>query len=153
MKKIIFLLGLITSSLYAQKTMENSIHQFTVEALEGEHFNFSDLKGKNTRNSDTDFERIDKDTGEVKKFKKHTWHESEIQSKTAMLVERFVGKHMPLQRCFFSFGYLARLGLVLVSERARDFPELGVSARFPRCRGVCISSFFGDIDWHWVFTA
>ncbi len=26
--------------------MENSIHQFTVEALEGEHFNFSDLKGK-----------------------------------------------------------------------------------------------------------
>jgi len=46
MKKIIFLLGLITSSLYAQKTMENSIHQFTVEALEGEHFNFSDLKGK-----------------------------------------------------------------------------------------------------------
>ena len=46
MKNLILCLGLITSSLYAQNTMENSLHQFTVESLEGDNFNFSDLKGK-----------------------------------------------------------------------------------------------------------
>ena len=46
MKNLILCLGLITSSLYAQNTMENSLHQFTVESLAGDNFSFSDLKGK-----------------------------------------------------------------------------------------------------------
>lgn len=39
-------LGLLCSSIYAQNAMKNSLHQFTVEALEGESFDFSTLKGK-----------------------------------------------------------------------------------------------------------
>ena len=46
MKKTLLFLGLLCSSIYAQNAMENSLHQFTVEALEGESFDFSTLKGK-----------------------------------------------------------------------------------------------------------
>ena len=45
-KTLLLFLGLLCSSIYAQNAMENSLHQFTVEALEGESFDFSTLKGK-----------------------------------------------------------------------------------------------------------
>lgn len=45
-KTFLLFLGLLCSSIYAQNAMENSLHQFTVEALEGESFDFSTLKGK-----------------------------------------------------------------------------------------------------------
>ncbi len=46
MKKFLILfVSLFTSTLFAQ-TMENSIHQFKVEALEGDSFDFASLKGK-----------------------------------------------------------------------------------------------------------
>ena len=45
-KTLILLVGLFTSTLYAQNTMEKTIHQFTVETLEGDRFDFSSLKGK-----------------------------------------------------------------------------------------------------------
>lgn len=45
-KTLILLVGLFTSTLYAQNTMEKTIHQFTVETLEGDQFDFSSLKGK-----------------------------------------------------------------------------------------------------------
>lgn len=45
-KTLILLVGLFTSTLYAQNTMEKTIYQFTVEALEGDQFDFSALKGK-----------------------------------------------------------------------------------------------------------
>lgn len=47
MKKInLFLVVLFTTTLHAQTIMENSLHQFTVETLEGDTFDFSSLKGK-----------------------------------------------------------------------------------------------------------
>ena len=45
-KTLILLVGLLTSTLYAQNTMEQTLHQFTVETLEGDQFDFSSLKGK-----------------------------------------------------------------------------------------------------------
>ena len=45
-KTLILLVGLFTSTLYSQNTMEKTIHQFTVETLEGDRFDFSSLKGK-----------------------------------------------------------------------------------------------------------
>lgn len=45
-KTLILLVGLFTSTLYTQNTMEKTIHQFTVETLEGDRFDFSSLKGK-----------------------------------------------------------------------------------------------------------
>ena len=45
-KTLLLFLGLLCSSIYAQNAMENSLHQFTVEALEGESYDFSTLKGK-----------------------------------------------------------------------------------------------------------
>lgn len=47
MKKIlIILVGLLAYNLYAQNTMEQTLHQFTAETLGGEKFDFSSLKGK-----------------------------------------------------------------------------------------------------------
>ena len=46
MKKILILFGLLSSPIYAQNAMKQSLHQFTVEALEGDKFDFSSLKGK-----------------------------------------------------------------------------------------------------------
>ena len=46
MKKILILFGLLSSPIYAQNAMAQSLHQFTVEALEGDKFDFSSLKGK-----------------------------------------------------------------------------------------------------------
>lgn len=40
------MVGLMVTTLHSQTTMENSLHQFTVETLEGETFYFSSLKGK-----------------------------------------------------------------------------------------------------------
>ena len=40
------MVALMVTTLHAQTTMENSLHQFTVETLEGETFDFSSLKGK-----------------------------------------------------------------------------------------------------------
>lgn len=37
---------LLTTAIYAQASMKNSIHQFTVSTLSGESFDFSNLKGK-----------------------------------------------------------------------------------------------------------
>lgn len=45
-KTLILLVGLLTATLYAQNTMEQTLHQFTVETLEGDQFDFSSLKGK-----------------------------------------------------------------------------------------------------------
>ena len=45
-KTLILLVGLLASTLYAQNTMEHTVHQFTVETLEGDQFDFSSLKGK-----------------------------------------------------------------------------------------------------------
>jgi len=45
-KNSLFLVVLLTISLSAQKNMKNSLHQFTVETLEGKTFDFSSLKGK-----------------------------------------------------------------------------------------------------------
>ena len=44
--KLLLFLGLLCGSIYAQNSMEQTLHQFTVEALEGEAFDFSTLKGK-----------------------------------------------------------------------------------------------------------
>jgi len=47
MKKIlIILVGLLAYNLYAQNTMEQTLHKFTAETLGGEKFDFSSLKGK-----------------------------------------------------------------------------------------------------------
>ncbi|MGB1971371.1 MAG: glutathione peroxidase [Flavobacteriaceae bacterium] len=47
MKKKLFLItGLFMSITYAQTAMKQSLHQFTVIALEGSSFDFSTLKGK-----------------------------------------------------------------------------------------------------------
>ena len=40
------MVALMVTTLHAQRSMENSLHQFTVETLEGETFDFSSLKGK-----------------------------------------------------------------------------------------------------------
>ena len=40
------MVALMVTILHAQRSMENSLHQFTVETLEGETFDFSSLKGK-----------------------------------------------------------------------------------------------------------
>ena len=40
------MVGLFAFTLYAQNTMEKTIHQFTVKTLEGDQFDFSSLKGK-----------------------------------------------------------------------------------------------------------
>lgn len=45
-KTLLLFMGLVASSLYAQNLMEQSLHQFTVETLEGAQFDFSALKGK-----------------------------------------------------------------------------------------------------------
>lgn len=45
-KTLILLVGLLASTLYAQNTMEQTLHRFTVETLEGDQFDFSSLKGK-----------------------------------------------------------------------------------------------------------
>lgn len=45
-KTLILLVGLLASTLYAQNAMEQTLHQFTVETLEGDQFDFSSLKGK-----------------------------------------------------------------------------------------------------------
>ena len=45
-KTLILLVGLLDPTLYAQNTMEQTLHQFTVETLEGDQFDFSSLKGK-----------------------------------------------------------------------------------------------------------
>ena len=45
-KTLILLVGLLASTLYAQNTMKQTVHQFTVETLEGDQFDFSALKGK-----------------------------------------------------------------------------------------------------------
>lgn len=45
-KTLILLVGLLTATLYSQNTMEQTLHQFTVETLEGDQFDFSSLKGK-----------------------------------------------------------------------------------------------------------
>ena len=45
-KTLILLAGLFASTLYAQNTMEQTVHQFIVETLEGDQFDFSSLKGK-----------------------------------------------------------------------------------------------------------
>ena len=45
-KTLILLVGLLASTLYAQNTMEQTVHQFTMETLEGDQFDFSSLKGK-----------------------------------------------------------------------------------------------------------
>ena len=44
--KLLLFLGLLCGSIYAQNSMEQTLHQFTVEALEGEAFDFSTSKGK-----------------------------------------------------------------------------------------------------------
>ncbi len=47
MKKLLILSTVFFSTvLFAQNTMENSIHQFTVNTLNGGNFDFSTLKGK-----------------------------------------------------------------------------------------------------------
>ena len=47
MKKILFILILVNSQISnAQKIMDNSIHQFIVEDVDGEEFDFSCLEGK-----------------------------------------------------------------------------------------------------------
>ncbi|MGB1449620.1 MAG: glutathione peroxidase [Flavobacteriaceae bacterium] len=47
MKKTLMLfVSLFATAVYAQNTMENTLHQFTVETLEGDQFDFSSLKGK-----------------------------------------------------------------------------------------------------------
>jgi len=45
-KTFLLLVGLIAPALYAQNIMEQTLHQFSVETLEGEQFDFSSLKGK-----------------------------------------------------------------------------------------------------------
>ena len=45
-KTLILWVGLLCSTLYAQTAMEQTLHQFTVETLEGDQFDFSTLKGK-----------------------------------------------------------------------------------------------------------
>ena len=45
-KKCLLVVALMVTTLNAQRSMENSLHQFTVETLEGETFDFSSLKGK-----------------------------------------------------------------------------------------------------------
>ncbi len=45
-KTLILFLGLLAPVLYAQNVMEKTLHQFTVETLEGDQFDFSTLKGK-----------------------------------------------------------------------------------------------------------
>ena len=45
-KNSLLLVVLLTISLSAQNNMKNSLHQFTVETLEGKTFDFSSLKGK-----------------------------------------------------------------------------------------------------------
>ena len=45
-KNSLLLVVLFTISLSAQNNMKNSLHQFTVETLEGKTFDFSSLKGK-----------------------------------------------------------------------------------------------------------
>ena len=45
-KNCLLMVALMVTTLHAQTTMENSLHQFTVETLEGETFDFSSLKGK-----------------------------------------------------------------------------------------------------------
>lgn len=45
-KTLMLLISLFATAIYAQNTMENTLHQFTVETLEGDQFDFSSLKGK-----------------------------------------------------------------------------------------------------------
>ena len=45
-KNCLLMVALMVTTLHVQTTMENSLHQFTVETLEGETFDFSSLKGK-----------------------------------------------------------------------------------------------------------
>ena len=48
MRKIIIILILVNSQIInAQKIMDNSIYQFTVEDVDGETFDFSCLRTKN----------------------------------------------------------------------------------------------------------
>ena len=44
--KLLLFVGLLCGSIYAQNAMEQTLHQFTVESLEGKAFDFSTLKGK-----------------------------------------------------------------------------------------------------------
>ena len=45
-KTLLLFVGLFAPALYAQNTMEKTLHQFSVETLEGKQFDFSALKGK-----------------------------------------------------------------------------------------------------------